>query len=232
MTTLHGSAPSLWRRAEGCVPPEGTIASARDLLKSTHFLLGPPWPYRMSLDPLIRIPSSHVGASESLQSHFSHHLDLVFSLSGFHLRVLRDWYELSIGWITFRHVTLDYVFHSMSLSCFLPRAFVLISWLNTPFHFVVSCWMLRDMFIDHLFTLYTCHDLNTILCLILDLIFDSMLIFSLQKSERHIFAFTFFSRELPWSPYYFSLMELELKVESMICGFSHLFHLGLLIGII
>ncbi|RVW28689.1 hypothetical protein CK203_083312 [Vitis vinifera] len=23
MTTLHGSTPSPWRRAEGCVPPEG-----------------------------------------------------------------------------------------------------------------------------------------------------------------------------------------------------------------
>ncbi|KAJ9683815.1 hypothetical protein PVL29_016354 [Vitis rotundifolia] len=32
MTTLHGSAPSLRRRAEGCVLPEGTIASARDPL--------------------------------------------------------------------------------------------------------------------------------------------------------------------------------------------------------
>ena len=42
MTTLHGSSPSLRRRAEGCVPPEGTIASARDILKSTHFLLEPP----------------------------------------------------------------------------------------------------------------------------------------------------------------------------------------------
>ncbi|RVW36975.1 hypothetical protein CK203_103683 [Vitis vinifera] len=27
MTTLHGSAPSLRRRAEGCVPPEGSICS-------------------------------------------------------------------------------------------------------------------------------------------------------------------------------------------------------------
>ena len=31
MTTLHGSAPSLRRRAEGCVPLEGMIASARNL---------------------------------------------------------------------------------------------------------------------------------------------------------------------------------------------------------
>ncbi|RVW72045.1 hypothetical protein CK203_054067 [Vitis vinifera] len=62
----------------------------------------------MSLDPLIRIPSSHVGASESLQSRFSHHLGLSSSLS----------------------------------------------WLGTPLHFVVTCWMLWDMFIDHIFTLF------------------------------------------------------------------------------
>ncbi|RVW57117.1 DEAD-box ATP-dependent RNA helicase 51 [Vitis vinifera] len=42
MTTLHGSAPSLRRRAEGCIPPEGMIASARDILKSTHIHLEPP----------------------------------------------------------------------------------------------------------------------------------------------------------------------------------------------
>ena len=42
MTTLHGSAPSLQRRAEGCVPPEGMIASARDILKSTLIHLEPP----------------------------------------------------------------------------------------------------------------------------------------------------------------------------------------------
>ena len=39
MTTLHGSVPSLWRRAEGCVPSEGMIASARDPLKSTSLIL-------------------------------------------------------------------------------------------------------------------------------------------------------------------------------------------------
>ncbi|KAL6350182.1 hypothetical protein AAG906_004122 [Vitis piasezkii] len=32
MTTLHGSALSLWRCAEGCVPSEGMIASTRDSL--------------------------------------------------------------------------------------------------------------------------------------------------------------------------------------------------------
>ncbi|RVW66335.1 hypothetical protein CK203_066277 [Vitis vinifera] len=38
MTTLHGNAPSLQRRAEGCVPSEGMIASARDPLKSTPLI--------------------------------------------------------------------------------------------------------------------------------------------------------------------------------------------------
>ena len=35
MTTLHGSAPSLLRHTEGCVPLKGMIASAKDILKST-----------------------------------------------------------------------------------------------------------------------------------------------------------------------------------------------------
>ena len=41
MTTLHGSALSLRRHAEGCVSPEGMIASTMDLLKSTLILLKP-----------------------------------------------------------------------------------------------------------------------------------------------------------------------------------------------
>ncbi|RVW23611.1 hypothetical protein CK203_095822 [Vitis vinifera] len=46
MTTLHGSAPSLRRRAEGCILSEGMIPSIRDLLKSTHIHLEPPSPRR------------------------------------------------------------------------------------------------------------------------------------------------------------------------------------------
>ena len=69
--------------------------------------------------------------------------------------------SLSIGWITFRLVTLVCVFHLMSLACFLLRAFVLISWLGTPLHFVVTHSILWDMFIDHLFTLHTYHGLST-----------------------------------------------------------------------
>ena len=69
--------------------------------------------------------------------------------------------SLSIGWITFRLVALVYAFHSTSLACFLPRDFVLISWLGTPLHFVVTHSILWDMFIDHLFILYTYHGLST-----------------------------------------------------------------------
>ncbi|KAL6333992.1 hypothetical protein AAG906_000043 [Vitis piasezkii] len=63
MSTLHGSAPSLLRRAEGCVPLE---------------------------DPSIRTPSLHVGASEGLQSLFSYSSDPVFPLFSLQLRVLGD----------------------------------------------------------------------------------------------------------------------------------------------
>ena len=65
--------------------------------------------------------------------------------------------SLSIGWIIFHLVAL----HLMSLACFLLRAFVLISWLGTPLHFVITRMMLWDMFIDHLFTLYAYHGLGT-----------------------------------------------------------------------
>ncbi|RVW85036.1 hypothetical protein CK203_037649 [Vitis vinifera] len=44
MTTLHGSTLSSWRRAEGCVPPEGTITSARDPLTHSFYLIEPPLP--------------------------------------------------------------------------------------------------------------------------------------------------------------------------------------------
>ncbi|RVW94796.1 Ankyrin repeat-containing protein [Vitis vinifera] len=44
MTTLHGSTPSPWRRAEGCVPPEGTIVSARNPSTHPSYLIEPPQP--------------------------------------------------------------------------------------------------------------------------------------------------------------------------------------------
>ena len=48
MTTLHGSTSSPWRHAEGYVPPEGMIASARDPLTHSFYFLEPPQPYRLA----------------------------------------------------------------------------------------------------------------------------------------------------------------------------------------
>ena len=48
MTTLHGSTPSPWKCAEGCVSLEGTIASARDPLTYPFCLIEPPQPYRLA----------------------------------------------------------------------------------------------------------------------------------------------------------------------------------------
>ena len=48
MTTLHGSTPSPWRYAEGCVPSEGTIASSRDPLTHPFYLIEPPQLYRLA----------------------------------------------------------------------------------------------------------------------------------------------------------------------------------------
>ena len=163
MTTLHGNALSLRRHAKGCVPPEGMIASARDPWKLTFLFLKQPWTYRMSLDPLIRIPSSHVGASESLQSCLSHHLGLVFSLLVSIWECSEIGMSLSISWITFCHVALDSFSRLMSLTCFLLRVFVFLYWLGSSFHLIVTYLMLWDMFIDHdhLFTLYTYHGPST-----------------------------------------------------------------------
>ena len=60
--------------------------------------------------------------------------------------MLGDRYEFEYGWVTFRLVALVCVFHLMSLACFLLRAFVLISWLDTPLHFVVTYLILWDTF--------------------------------------------------------------------------------------
>ena len=48
MTTLHRSIPSPWRRVEGCVPSEGTIASARDPLAHPFYLIDPIQPCRLA----------------------------------------------------------------------------------------------------------------------------------------------------------------------------------------
>ena len=103
-----------------------------------------------------------MGASEGLQSLFSYSSDPTLPLFSLQLRVLGDLFEFEYRLDHLCHVTLDYVFHSMSLACFLLRAFILISWLDTPLHFVFTRSILWDMFIDHLFfTLYAYHGLST-----------------------------------------------------------------------
>ena len=61
MNTLHGSTPSLQRRAGGYIPPMGTIASAKDPFQPTLLFLESPWPCKLSLDPFIRnsLPNIH-----------------------------------------------------------------------------------------------------------------------------------------------------------------------------
>ncbi|RVW44639.1 hypothetical protein CK203_086910 [Vitis vinifera] len=51
MTTLHGNTSSPWRCAEGCVPSDDTIASARDPLTHLFYLIEPPQP----LPPCFRL---------------------------------------------------------------------------------------------------------------------------------------------------------------------------------
>ena len=135
-----------------------------------------------------------------------------YSLFSLQLRVLKDRYEFEYRLDHLCQVILDYVSHSMSLTCFLPKTFVFLSWLDTSIHFAVTYLMFWDMFIYHDHFFYTVHLSRaryTILCLIIDLIFNSMLIFLLRKSERHIFTFTHFSRDPPWSPYHFFLITLS-----------------------
>ena len=103
-----------------------------------------------------------MGASEGLQSLFSYSSDPVFPLFSLQLRVLGDLFEFGYRLDHLCHVTLDYVFHSMSLSCFLPRAFVFLSWLDPPLHLVVTHLMLRGYVHDHLIlALYTYHGPGT-----------------------------------------------------------------------
>ena len=146
-----------------------------------------------------------MGASEGFQSLCGHSSDSTLPLFSFQLRVLRDWYEFEYRSDHLYRVTLDYAFHSMSLSCFLPRAFVFLSWLDPPSS--LGCHSLDASGIcswsSYFSTVHLSRARYFIIRLILDSIFDLMLIFSLQKGERHIFTFTLFLRESPWSPYHF-----------------------------
>ena len=246
MSTLHGSAPSLLRRAEGCVPLEGMIASARDFLKSTHIHLEPPDLVGWAVDPSSRTSSLHMGASESLQSLFSYSSDPIFPLFSLQLRVLRDWLSLSIGQITF---------------IVSPWIMLFTWWVCHVFSIGLSFFFLGSTHPFTLLSLTWCFGICSSIMVILFLhctpitgsvphhLFDTWFNFQLDAhifiTERWKARFCIhtFSRDSPWSPYYFSLMEFELKVDSriyvyrwstdlVIVCFSHLFYLGLLMEIL
>ena len=73
----------------------------------------------------------------------------MFSLSGFHLRGLRDQYEFEYRLDHISSCHLSFSFHSMSLVCFLPRAFVPSLGLAHPFTLLslVGCFRICPLII-------------------------------------------------------------------------------------
>ena len=142
MTTLHGNTSSFRRHAEGCVPQDGTIASARDLLK-VH-----PYPFRATFTLQVEPQIIRLGLPPYTWVHlraFRASMVIVrirHSFFSLQLRVLRYRYEFEYRLDPLCHVALVCCFHSMSLACFVLRAFVFLPQLDTSFHFVVTYSML------------------------------------------------------------------------------------------
>ena len=91
MITLHGSTPSLWRCAEGCVPPKSTIAFARDSFYP------PPCPYRINLDLFIKNPKSYMWVHlRGFRGQCNHIKDLIPHPLSFLLGIIRDLYEFEL----------------------------------------------------------------------------------------------------------------------------------------
>ena len=154
-----------------------------------------------------------MGASESLQSLCSHSLDLLLLLFfSLHLRVLRDRFEFEYQLDHLYCVTLDYVFHSMGLSCFsLGLSFFFLGSTH-PFTLLTLTWCfgICSLIVLTFFIFFTYHGLDTS--------FFSWLTwfyfqpdFSLQKGERRVFTFTPFLRCSPLPPNHFSLLSLGWK---------------------
>ena len=99
----------------------------------------------------------------AFRARFSYHLDPVLSYFVSSWECLEISTSLSICWITFCLVALDSFSYLMSLACFLPKAFLSLSWFGTSFHFAITCLMLWDMLVDHdhIFTPYTYHGPST-----------------------------------------------------------------------
>ena len=143
--------------------------------------------------------------------------------------MLGDQYEFEYRSDHLYCVTLGYVFHSMGLSCFLLRAFIFFSWLDPSFHFAI-------LFLH-------CTPITgsvPYFCWILDSIFDSMLIFSLRKGEKHIFHIhTFFERFtlitlllfLLWSSSW-RLIQRYMFIDGVLISWLRVFHTFLYVGLL
>ena len=119
--------------------------------------------------------------------------------------------SLSIGWITFRLVALVCVFHLMSLTCFLPRDFVLISWLDTSFHFIVTYSMFWDMFM--IIFLHCTPITGSVPHSLFDSWFDFWLdahIFITERWKKHFHIHTWF---IPNWCTFDSILRLELSTK-------------------
>ncbi|KAL6319137.1 hypothetical protein AAG906_011217 [Vitis piasezkii] len=93
MTTLHGSTLSPWRRAEGCIPLEGTIASARDPLTHSFCLIEPSQPCRAALVTIgfiILFMVSFWCECYSLQFGFDFYIELEIDWSRFQRTSIQD----------------------------------------------------------------------------------------------------------------------------------------------
>ena len=112
------------------------------------------------------------------------------------------------------------LFTRLSLACFLPKVFILISWLDASFHFVDIYLMLRDMFIDHdhlVFTLYTYHEPDTSFFVWSWIRSSTRCSYFHYRKVKDTFSYSHVFREIRLDHLIiFSLMELELKVESRI----------------
>ena len=163
-----------------------------------------------------------MSASKGLQSLFSYSSDPVLPHLVSSWECLEISASLGISWTTLYCMVSVSSCRSLSLAHFLPRTLDSLLFLRWRI-LLVCCHFLLDVlrYVHWLCSLFYILHLSWawyfILWLSRLILFSTR--FSLQKGERRILTSTLFSRESPWSPYYFSLMELKLKVESMICGY-------------
>ena len=167
-----------------------------------------------------------MGASEGFQSLCGYSLDPVFPLFSLQLRVLGDRYESEYRLDHLSSCRLSLCFYSMDLSCFLPRAF--------RSHFFFTLLSLTRYFgICSLIIFLHCTPITgSVPHSLFDPWFDFRLdahIFVTRK-VKGIFSYSHIFWEIRLDHLIiFSLMELELKVESRM--FCYRLSIDLMIGL-